>query len=153
MASMFGFCPAITTLNLTGFDTSAVTNMGSMFSGCSGLTALDVTGFDTLLVTNMNSMFMNCSKLTVLDLTRFRVDAVTGNATSTGGFNFLSGVKLTKPTYDALLAAWATQAVQPAVAFHFGTSQYSRGPSAAATARDTLTNAPNNWTITDGGPI
>ena len=37
--------------------------MGSMFYNCSKLTSLDVSKFDTSKVTNMGSMFYNCSKL------------------------------------------------------------------------------------------
>ena len=57
MSNMFYSCSGLTSLDLTGFNTSAVTNMASMFSSCSGLTSLDLTGFDTSAVTNMGEMF------------------------------------------------------------------------------------------------
>ena len=37
---MFSDCSGLTSLDLTGFDTSAVRIMGNIFSGCSGLTSL-----------------------------------------------------------------------------------------------------------------
>ena len=77
MAFMFYRCSNLTSLNVTGFDTSAVTSMESMFNGCSNLTSLNLTGFNTSAVTNMNNMFRQCSSLTSLDVTRFNTSAVT----------------------------------------------------------------------------
>ena len=77
MTHMFESDSSLTSLDLTGFDTSAVTNMSSMFSNCSGLTSLDLTGFDTSSVTSMNSMFSTCSSLTSLDLSSFNTSLVT----------------------------------------------------------------------------
>ncbi|MFC0760636.1 BspA family leucine-rich repeat surface protein, partial [Enterococcus faecalis] len=37
----------IISINLSGLDTSQVTNMSGMFSGCNRLTSLDVSGFNT----------------------------------------------------------------------------------------------------------
>lgn len=77
MDGMFGYCGALTSLDVTGFDTSNVTNMCGMFDYCSGLTSLDVTGFDTNNVTNMSCMFEGCSSLTSLDVTSFDTSNVT----------------------------------------------------------------------------
>ena len=43
-------------------------DMSSMFESCSGLTSLDLSGFDTSTVTIMLSMFYDCSSLTSLIL-------------------------------------------------------------------------------------
>ena len=77
MSRMFAFCSGLTSLNLSGLNTSAVTNMLSMFYNCSGLTSLNLSGFDTSAVTNMEMMFNNCSKLTSLNLSSFDTSAVT----------------------------------------------------------------------------
>ena len=66
MASMFYGCSSLTTLDLSGFDTSNVTNMSYMFNGCSSLTTLDLSGFDTRNVTNMTYMLYDCSNLTTI---------------------------------------------------------------------------------------
>ena len=42
--------------------------MDSMFYSCSGLTSLDLSGFDTSAVTSMDYMFAYCSNLTSLIL-------------------------------------------------------------------------------------
>ena len=78
MNSMFRSCSGLTSLDLSRFDTSQVTDMNSMFYYCSGLTSLDLSGFDTSKVTNMNSMFRSCSRLTSLDLSNFDTSQVTG---------------------------------------------------------------------------
>ena len=65
--SMFNSCWQLTSLDLSKWDTSNVTNMGSMFKECSKLTSLDLSNWDTSNVTNMGSMFKECSKLTSLE--------------------------------------------------------------------------------------
>ena len=67
----------LTSLDLSGFDTSSVTYMDGMFYGCSSLTSLDLSGFDTSSVTDMNNMFCDCSSLTKLDLSKFNTLSVT----------------------------------------------------------------------------
>ena len=68
---MFSNCSALTTLDLSNFDTQNVTNMESMFSNCSALTTLDISDFNTKNVTNMEYMFNGCSALKTLDLSSF----------------------------------------------------------------------------------
>ena len=77
MSSMFAYCSGLTSLDLSGFNTSAVTSMDYMFESCSGLTSLNLSGFDTSAVTSMLSMFYSCSGLTSLDLSGFDTSAVT----------------------------------------------------------------------------
>ena len=77
MSRMFAYCSGLTSLDLSGFNTSAVTSMLSMFESCSGLTSLNLSGFDTSAVTSMDSMFYSCSGLTSLDLSGFDTSAVT----------------------------------------------------------------------------
>ena len=77
MNGMFVACLALTSLDLSGFDTSQVTNMGSMFEGCSSLMSLDLSGFDTSQVTNMSNMFNGCSALKTLDLSGFNTSRAT----------------------------------------------------------------------------
>ena len=71
MGGMFGGCSSLTSLDLSGFDTSKVTDMSQMFISCSSLTSLDLSNFDTSNVTNMNNMFNGCSSLTSLDVSGF----------------------------------------------------------------------------------
>ena len=75
--SMFSGMSNLTTLNISNFDTSQVTNMSSMFSGMSNLTALDLSNFDTSQAMYMGSMFQGMSNITTLDLSNFDTSKVT----------------------------------------------------------------------------
>ena len=56
----------LTYVDLSGFDTSNVTNMNSMFGHCTALTTLDLSGWDNGNVTDMGGMFDNCGVLTTV---------------------------------------------------------------------------------------
>ena len=73
---MFYYFNNLTSLDLSMFDTSNVTNMSSLFEGCRRLTSLDLSGFDTSKVINMNGMFESCESLTELDLSSFNTSNV-----------------------------------------------------------------------------
>ncbi len=71
MNSMFYGCDSLEKLDLSGFDTSRVKDMGWMFCGCDSLRTLEVGGFDTSLVTDMSWMFYGCGGLTDLQVGSF----------------------------------------------------------------------------------
>ena len=77
MASMFDFCPSLTSLNVGSWNTGSVTRMSSMFSGCYSLTSLDIGSWSTGSVTDMNRMFEGCYSLTSLDLSSWNTGSVT----------------------------------------------------------------------------
>ena len=66
----------LTTIDLSGLDTSNYTDMNYMFQNCSSLTSLDLSSFNTSKVIDMSDMFSNCSSLTSLDLSRFDTSKV-----------------------------------------------------------------------------
>ena len=78
MRFMFGYCEKLTSLDVSKFNTSKVTDFIGMFYSCRGLTSIDVSHFNTSQGTDMSSMFSCCSGLTSLDLSRFN----TGNVTN-----------------------------------------------------------------------
>lgn len=71
---MFGFCKALTSLDISGFNTSKVTAMGEMFRNCTNLKNLTLGNFSTVSVTGFDSMFENCESLTSIDLSNFKTD-------------------------------------------------------------------------------
>jgi len=77
MSSMFLECRSLSSLDVSNFETGNVTNMGGMFKECWSLESLDLSIFDTGNVTNMGYMFSGCRSLESLDLSSFD----TGNAT------------------------------------------------------------------------
>lgn len=76
MSYMFSDCLKLETLSISGFDTSKVENMSYMFNECRWLAVLDVSGFDTSRVKDMSAMFHNCNVLTELDVTGFDTSKV-----------------------------------------------------------------------------
>lgn len=77
MNCIFGYLNKLTTLDLSSWNVSGVTSMEAMFRYCSGLTILNTTGWDVSHVTNMMSAFASCSGLTNLDLSHWDVSGVT----------------------------------------------------------------------------
>ena len=78
MSIMFYNCTKLTSLDVSNFDTSNVTNMNGMFSSCNKLTSIyGLDSFDTSNVNDMYWMFRNCSGLTSLDLSSFDTSKVT----------------------------------------------------------------------------
>lgn len=73
MSSMFRSCGhnSFKELDLSAFDTSAVTNMANMFFGAYSVVALDLTNFDTSLCTNMANMFRNMTDVVSVDVSSF----------------------------------------------------------------------------------
>jgi len=60
--------------------------------------------------------------------------------------SMMAGVTLSTANYDALLSGWSARTLQTGISFDAGNSTYTN-----TTARAVLTNAPNSWTVTDGG--
>ncbi len=58
---MFHWCSSLTSLDLSNFDTSKVTNMGGMFFGCRSLTNLDFRKATFDKVNIYDSMFARTS--------------------------------------------------------------------------------------------
>ncbi|HFK0242660.1 TPA: BspA family leucine-rich repeat surface protein [Listeria monocytogenes] len=79
-------------LDVSNFDTSSVTNMRGMFAGCRSLEELDVSHFDTSSVTNMNYMFQYCELLEKLDVSHFDTSSVTNMHYMFGGCNSLEAL-------------------------------------------------------------
>ena len=77
MSRMFYNSKSLTNIDLSGFDTSKVVDMKFMFGGCNNLKNLDLSNFNTSQVINMYAMFMNCSNLKELDLSSFDTSNVT----------------------------------------------------------------------------
>jgi len=58
-------------IDLSGFDTSSVTDVDAMFSDCRKLETVDLSGWDTSNVIKFNRMFHSCYKLKAADLSSF----------------------------------------------------------------------------------
>ena len=94
MEWLFRGCANLTDLDLSGFDTANVADMNNMFNGCNNLTSLDVSGFETSKVSNMSNMFNGCSKLTSLDVSKFDTSNITAMNDMFSGCNGLTSLNL-----------------------------------------------------------
>ena len=94
MEYMFRNCSSLTSIDLKNFNTSKVTNMSYMFYECSSLINLDLSGFNTSSVTTMNDMFSWCSSLTSLDLSSFNTSKVTAMAGMFEGCSSLTSLDI-----------------------------------------------------------
>ena len=105
MSFMFYKCERLTFLDLSSFDTSNVTGMRSMFYGCRELGSLDLSSFDTLNVTNMKSMFCYSGSLQTLDLSNFRTPNVRDYSEMFNGCSMLQTLDLTgfEPTPQSIM--------------------------------------------------
>ena len=65
MKFMFTYDEALTSIDLSSFDTSMVSNYMAMFQGCTGLNELDITSFNLSNGENFNQIFNYNNNLTV----------------------------------------------------------------------------------------
>ncbi|MHA1191805.1 MAG: BspA family leucine-rich repeat surface protein [Promethearchaeota archaeon] len=129
--------------NIGNWDVSSVTIMSYMFGNADTFNQ-DIGSWDVSSVTGMAYMF-GVADAFDQDLGSWDVSSVTNM------YSMFLFVTLSTANYDSLLIGWASlPTLQTGVVFTGGYSQYS---SAAAAARQTLLNPPNNWVITDGGPV
>ena len=78
MYYLFNDCSSLTQLDLSNWNVGNVTSMSSMFSSCKSLQSVgDLSGWDTSNVTDMKYMFYDCSSLTQLDVSNWNVGNVT----------------------------------------------------------------------------
>ena len=94
MCEMFDNCTFLTSLDISNFDTSNVKNMKAMFYNCTQLTTLDVSKFDTRSVTDMRHMFARCDSLTTLNLHNFDTRNVTKMSAMFNGCRKLTTIDL-----------------------------------------------------------
>ena len=95
LTATFANSPKLTSLDLSNWSTSRVTDMQSIFSGCSGLTSLNLFT-NVSSVKKMNNAFENCSSLTLLHLATWDTSKATDMSRLFSGclkLSTISGVK------------------------------------------------------------
>ena len=92
MATMFGYCTSLISLDLSDFNTS---NVGSIM-GCDLFQSINLSSFDTSKVTNMACMFLNCGSLSELDISNFNTSKVTTFEQMFHGCSSLASLDFTK---------------------------------------------------------
>ena len=147
---LFNGCSSITSLDVTRWNTSDMTNIGFMFVDCTNLSELDPSGWDVSSVTNMNSIFKNLKNID-FSLADWDLSSATNikfifrNQTGAG----TTGISTAN--YDDTLIGWAANPNTPdSLTTDFGGSTYTGTlGTLASSSRATLIQ--KGWTITDGG--
>lgn len=100
--NLFGGCSNLTSLDLSSLNTSKINDLSSLFQNCSKLTSLDLSNFDTSIV-NMNKTFYGCSNLTNLNINHFDTSKLTDLMYTFYGCSSLTSLDL---------SSWNTSNVQ-----------------------------------------
>jgi len=129
--------------NLNSWNVSKVIDFRQMFANCSAFNG-NVTSWTPVAAIDMDNMFSSCSNFNQ-DISGWDITGTTTLDNILFGANSFSTAN-----YDLLLNAWSLLTVVASQAMTF-TPSYTIATSQAA--RDILTTAPNNWSITDGGGI
>jgi surface protein len=136
--------------NLNSWDTTSVTDMSGMFEGDTAfndggvaLVSAPGVGWDTTNVTDMNDMFEGDTAFDQ-DLGSWDIDQVNNLADA------LDYTSLSVDNFDATLAGWADETVLPDLTLGAAGLTYDLN---GQVGYDTLTAAPDDWTILDAGEV
>jgi surface protein len=117
MDYMFSYCQALTSLDLSQWNTANVSYMNDMFNSCTALTSLNLSEWKLTNGVGMNGMFSGCKALSTLDISNWSMEEV-GNWGSM--FNYCaSGSKVCQvtarqATKEFLLSETETTDMEPA---------------------------------------
>jgi surface protein len=148
LQSYFGDCPNLDLSSVSDvLDLTGMYDLTYIFGGCTSLTSINrIDEWDTSGVTNMGAMFYGCTQIN-FNIGTWDVAAVTDFT----GFMADATPTFSTTNLDAIYSGWSTQAVQPNLSITFGTAQYTT--PGGGLGKLALEQAPNFWTITDGGHI
>jgi len=125
------------------WDVSRVRYMQYMFFSCADMSF----GFDGWDTSSVDNFYRFAGDTNFLDTSFGYLDI--SSAIDIGLFKD-GGQTISTENYNNTLIGWAAQTVNPNLTTSFGSATYSYS---AFDARNTLTSAPNNWLITDGGYV
>ena len=74
--SLFKGCKSLENINFTNSNSSLVTNMSEVFSGCIELKVLNLSFLDTSSLNDIHNMFYECSNLKIIDLSGLKFDKI-----------------------------------------------------------------------------
>ena len=94
MSNMFYWCSNLKSVNMSGLDTSNVTDMSDMFSWCDSLTSVNLCGLDTSNVKDMSYMFASCDNLVKVDMSTLDTSKVEDMSNMFSGCDNLTSVDL-----------------------------------------------------------
>ncbi len=90
--NLFGGCSYLETIDVSGLDTSDITNFGDMFSYCTNLKNLNLKGMDTGKATDLWGLFCVCSSITEIDVSSLKTSNVTSMSSMFSGCSSLKTI-------------------------------------------------------------
>jgi surface protein len=127
------------------WDTSLVTLMNRMFRSAQVFNQ-DIGSWNVSNVTNVQEMFRSALGFNQ-DIGAWNVS----NVTNFGGFmTNKTAADYDAANLDSIYNNWSLLTLNPNLTVTFGSIKYN---ASAQAAKDILTSAPNNWSITDGGQV
>jgi surface protein len=132
--------------DIGAWNTSAVTQMNTVFQSAPAFNQ-DIGSWDTSSVINMKGLFFGA--------TAFNQDIGAWNVSNVTNFlDFMrnkTAANYSAANLDSIYNGWSSlPSLSPNETITFGSIKYNASSQAG---KDILTNAPNNWTITDGGQV
>ena len=123
-------------------DTSRVTDFGQMFEGCSNLTTVDVSGLNTSNATTLDRMFKDCGEFTMKGLYEFDLSSLSDGGEK-GLRKFLYASKINTRAHEEAIITWSDATGTPNnIRYHMGTSNFTAGRSLAFPEQDSADATP-----------
>ena len=98
---IFSGCHSLTSLDVSNFDTSNVTDMSYAFY-TNNLIELDLSDWDTSNVTNMNHILYSCQNLKTLDISNWNLNNVTNMGWFVNQCNNLNEIIMNDSDYNSV---------------------------------------------------
>ena len=105
---MFQNCSSMQSLDVSGWDTSKVTNASMMFQGCESLTSLDVSRWNTSRMTSVTYMFNGCRSLTSLDVSRWDTSSMKDFFSMFQDCSSLNSLDVSRWNTSKITSLWCT---------------------------------------------
>jgi surface protein len=148
MIALFYNCTSFNQ-NIGAWNVTNVQSFESTFYGCTafnngGSSTINNWTLNTTVALYMATMFYNCTSFTQ-PINNWNISKAYGLN------NFMTGkssANYSTANYDAILNSWSLLTLTPNQVLGMGTIKYT---AAGAAGRATLTSAPKNWTVIDGG--
>lgn len=148
MSQMF-YRVDIATLDTSNWDTSSVINMESMFAGATKVASLEVSNWDTSQVIYMGHMFSNTSSLTSLDVSSWDTSQVIDMSSMFSGASNLTSLDTsnwnTRQVTDMAYMFNYTPSLTTLNVANWDTSRVTRMSSMFAGATKLASLEVNNW--------
>ena len=157
-STLFLSCTALTSMDVTRWDVSNMTNIGLLFNGCTNLSDFDPSGWDVGNVTNTNALFKNCEKMD-FSLADWNLSSMEQTADGGKGLKNLFAdqpgsivVGISTANYDATLIGWAANPLTPDnLNPDMGDAKYTETNTLVSSSRSSLEQ--RGWNFTDGGAV